>query len=213
MGRRSLKKLDPGLDLSGYLCKTVDLPEPWDAQRLFDRRAPLEVEIGSGKGLFLLRGAKQFPEHDFLGLEVAGKYARFAAARLAKAGVPNARVAHGDAMMVVCELLPEASVQAVHVYFPDPWWKKRHHKRRIMNDRILGRIDLVLAPGGRLHFWTDVAEYFQESLARIAAVTSLSGPLRVPEHPAENTLDYRTHFERRMRLAGLPVYRSEFMKE
>ena len=69
----------------------------------------------------------------------------------------------------------------------------------------------MLAPAGRLHFWTDVREYFQDTLERIATLTSLAGPLRVAERPVEHDLDYRTHFERRTRLRQLPVYRAEFV--
>jgi len=67
-------------------------------------------------------------------------------------------------------------------------------------------------PGGRLHFWTDVEEYFQVTLELLASATRLSGPHPVSERPAEHDLDYRTHFERRMRMHGLPVYRAEFIK-
>jgi tRNA (guanine-N7-)-methyltransferase len=98
------------------------------------------------------------------------------------------------------------------VYFPDPWWKKRHRKRRVMCEEFLHIIERVLCPGGALHFWTDVEEYFQTTLALIAACTRLAGPLPVAESTSTHDLDYRTHFERRMRQAALPVYRSEFRK-
>ncbi len=101
---------------------------------------------------------------------------------------------------------------AVHVYFPDPWWKARHKKRRVMNEAFLHDVERTLQPAGRLHFWTDVEEYFQATLSLIAACTRLVGPLSVAEQPAEHDLDYRTHFERRMRFHALPVYRSEFRK-
>ncbi len=74
---------------------------------------------------------------------------------------------HGDAQRVFAEVLPEVSVAAVHVYFPDPWWKKRHRKRRVMNERFLRDVERVLIPGGALHFWTDVEEYFQTTLELI----------------------------------------------
>ena len=119
----------------------------------------------------------------------------------------------GDAQRVFREFLPAASLAAVHVYFPDPWWKKRHRKRRVMNEAFLKDLVRTLAPGGRFHFWTDVEEYFQTGLARVAEHTPLVGPLEVAQRPAEHDLDFRTHFERRMRLAELPVYRSEFRKE
>ncbi|MCA9239471.1 MAG: tRNA (guanine-N7)-methyltransferase, partial [Planctomycetales bacterium] len=95
-------------------------------------------------------------------------------------------------------------------YFPDPWWKKRHHKRRVLNADFLNNVARTLRPGGRFHFWTDVKDYYAATLELIAAETPLKGPFPVPQTLAEDDLDYRTHFERRTRLANLPVYRSEF---
>ena len=212
MPRRAPRRVDPALDLSRHLLAPDDLPRPWEAARLFGRTAPLEIEVGSGKGLFLTAAAQSRPEVDFLGIEIARKFAEAVAARLARAGVTNARILNGDAQRLFAELLPDASLAAVHVYFPDPWWKKRHHKRRLMNERFVRDVERTLSPGGVLHFWTDVAEYFQASLELIARSTSLGPPRDVPERPPEHDLDYRTHFERRMRLHGAPVYRAEFVK-
>ncbi|GAB6164645.1 tRNA (guanosine(46)-N7)-methyltransferase TrmB [Thermostilla marina] len=212
MGRRAVRKIDPNLDLSYHLRTVEQLPQPWNPAALFGRESPIELEVGSGKGLFLRRAATTFPDRDFLGIEVAFKYARFAAANLAKRDLKNAIVIHGDALRIVAEYIPDASLHAVHVYFPDPWWKKRHRKRRVMKDTFVRDVERVLVPGGEFHFWTDVEEYFHESLEIIAAHTSLAGPFEVPEAQPEHDLDYRTHFERRMRLAGLPVYRSRFEK-
>ncbi len=213
MGRRALRKIDPTIDLSGHLVEFEQLPRPWDAEAIFGRRAPLEVEVGSGKGLFLRGAARARPDTDFLGAEVAAKYARFAAAGLAKAGLANARVMHGDALRLFAELVPDGSLAAVHVYFPDPWWKKRHKKRRVMRESFAADIARTLAPGGTLHFWTDVEEYFHATLDLLAAVPGLTGPLEVPEAPAAHDLDYRTHFERRVRQHGEVVYRAAYRKE
>jgi tRNA (guanine-N7-)-methyltransferase len=213
MGRRALPKIDPSLDLSRHL-RTVELllAAPWDPEYLFGRAAPLEVEVGSGKGLFLQNAALSKPEHDYLGVEVAYKYARCVAARLAKRGIGNAMAVHGDALRLFREHLPASSLAAVHVYFPDPWWKARHHKRRVMNEGFLADAARTLQPGGRLHFWTDVKEYFDGTLELIARVTNLRGPIEVPQREPQHDLDFRTHFERRMRLHGEPVYRAEFGK-
>jgi tRNA (guanine-N7-)-methyltransferase len=212
MARRALRKIDPALELNRHLKLPDHLPRPWDAAQLFGRIAPLEVEVGSGKGLFLQSAATANPEHDFLGIEIATKYARFAAARAARAELKNAVMVHGDAQPIFADLLPDGSLAAVHVYFPDPWWKKRHEKRRVLNERFVQHVERVLISGGSLHYWTDVRERYDETLELLAAKTTLVGPLEVVEKPAEHELDYRTHFERRMRLAELPVYRSEFRK-
>jgi tRNA (guanine-N7-)-methyltransferase len=212
MGRRALRKINPSLDLAAHLKTIEQLPRPCTAETLFGRAAPLEVEIGSGKGLFLRNAAAAKPDADFLGIEVAKKYAEFAAAGLAKAGLTNAVMVHGDGLRVFQELIPDNSLAAVHVYFPDPWWKKRHRRRRVMRESFLRDIERTLRPGGSLHFWTDVEEYFQTSLELLASQTTLLGPLPVPETPAEHDMAYRTHFERRVRLASEAVYRSEFRK-
>jgi tRNA (guanine-N7-)-methyltransferase len=212
MGRRALPKIDPALDWSGHFLSVDSLSSPWSAVELFGRDAPLEIEVGSGKGLFLQNASLRNPNHNFVGIEVSLKYARFTAARLAKRRINNALVVHGDALRVFRELVPAESLAAVHVYFPDPWWKARHHKRRVFNETFLKDVVRTLKPGGRLHFWTDVQEYFDSTLKLIAAHTPLIGPLQVPEATPEHDLDYRTHFERRTRLHDEPVYRAEFEK-
>ncbi len=213
MGRRALRKIDPAIDLTGHLRTFEELPRPWDAAALFGRQAMLEVEVGSGKGLFLRNAAADRPDVDFFGIEVVRKYAQFAAAGLAKAGLNNAMVSCGDALRIFAELIPDGSLAAVHVYFPDPWWKKRHRKRRVMRESFLHDVERTLQPGGSLHFWTDVEEYFQSTLELVAAHTTFAGPLPVPETPAEHDMAYRTHFERRVRQANEPVYRAEFKKK
>ena len=212
MGRRALRKVDPAIDLTAHLKTFEQLPRPWDAAALFGRTAPLEVEVGSGKGLFLRSAAYAHPDRDFLGIEVVEKYAQFAAAGVAKRGLTNAIIVHGDGLRIFSELLPDNALAAVHVYFPDPWWKARHKKRRVMRESFLRDVERTLRPGGSLHFWTDVEEYFRTTLELLPTCTTLQGPLPVPETPAEHDMAYRTHFERRVRLASEPVYRAEFRK-
>lgn len=212
MPRRPPRKLDPALDLSRNFRHAEELPVPFDPLPLFGRDGEWEVEVGSGKGLFLANATVQNPQRDFLGIEVAHKFALSAAGRLAKAGVTNGVVVSGDALKLFREWIPNARLSAVHVYFPDPWWKKRHRKRRVMNDALLNDIERTLLPGGILHFWTDVEEYFQATLEIMTKHPLLEGPLPVAEKSAEHDLDYRTHFERRMRMHELPVYRAEFRR-
>ena len=212
MARHALRKIDSAIDLTGHLRTFEQLPNPWNPDALFGRSGPLEVEVGSGKGLFLRSAAAAQPEVNFLGVEVAKKYAEFIATVLAKFGLSNAKIVSGDALRIFRELIPDNSIAAVHVYFPDPWWKQRHRKRRVMRESFLRDVERTLLPGGSLHFWTDVEEYFKKTLLLLPKCTSLEGPLPVLETPAENDMAYRTHFERRMRLTNQPVYRSEFRK-
>jgi tRNA (guanine-N7-)-methyltransferase len=212
MPRRALRKIDPSLDLSRHYREAPELPASFSQRDLFQAEQPLEVEVGAGKGLFLTAASQTSPEHNFLGIEIGRKYARYAAARLARAGRTNAAVISGDALPLFEQWFPAASLAAVHVYFPDPWWKARHKKRRVLNEPFLKNVERTLIAGGRLHFWTDVEEYFQTTLALIAAATTLVGPLPVAERPPEHDLDYRTHFERRTRKSERPVYRAEFEK-
>ncbi len=183
---------------------------PVTAESLVGWAAPLEVEVGSGKGLFLAHATQAVPEHVFVGLEIAGRYARHAAAGLAAISSRNGRVVHGDGVRIFRERLAHASIEAVHVYFPDPWWKQRHRKRRVMQADFVRDVQRVLRPGGVLHFWTDVEEYFQATIALIGHHTQLRGPIPEPERASEHDMDYRTHFERRMRQHAVPVFRCRF---
>ncbi|MEM8679483.1 MAG: tRNA (guanosine(46)-N7)-methyltransferase TrmB [Planctomycetota bacterium] len=212
MGRRAVPKSARTTDLTGYLWSVDELPAPWAEDQLFARAAPLEIEVGSGKGLFLMNAATALPTHNFLGVEIAKNYAALTASRLARRSIPNAAMLHGDAQKLLGQLVPDNHLQAVHVYFPDPWWKQRHRRRRVMNERFVQDIQRTLRPGGRLHFWTDVEEYFQATREMIAEATELDGPFEVPPQPALHDMDYHTHFERRVRMNGLPVYRAEFAK-
>jgi tRNA (guanine-N7-)-methyltransferase len=212
MPRRPPKKLDPALDLSAHLIAFADLPEPLDPAAMFSRAAPVELEVGSGKGLFLDTASATRADRNFLGIELAAGYARLCAARLARRAASNARIIHGDATRLVRSLLPDACLAAVHVYFPDPWWKARHRKRRVLSATFLEHAGRVLPAGGELHVWTDVEEYFRESLDFARATGLFSEPVSLETRPAEHDLDYHTHFERRTRLAGAPVWRALFTR-
>jgi tRNA (guanine-N7-)-methyltransferase len=170
------------------------------------------LEIGSGKGLFLMRAAQENPGRRYIGLELATKYARQAQSKLEQLGILNACFIACDAVAVLHQDVADASLAAVHVYFPDPWWKSRHKKRRVLSDATIQNIERTLQPGGMLHFWTDVLDYYEEAVSQIRALTQCKGPFYVPEPMAGHSMDYRTHFERRTRLHGLPVYRARFEK-
>lgn len=213
MGRRALPRMDAAVDSSGHFLEQKQLA-PWRPEVWFGRSAPLEFEVGSGKGLFLRTQGAANPDRLYLGVELADRYARWAAYRAAQAGLPNVRAVSGNAVEVLDQMVPEGALDAVHVYFPDPWWKARHRKRRVLNEVLARAVVRALPPGGRLHFWTDVEEYYLATLELLAEhAPLLDGPFPVEEKPAEGPLDYRTHRERRVRMAGAPVYRSEFVRK
>ena len=192
--------------------KACDLfvePQEWSA---LAQKAFIELEIGSGKGLFLETAAKSRPDHQFIGVELSAKFSNRAADRLARAGLTNATMLRGDAESFLMGVVPEQSVLAVHVYFPDPWWRRKHKKRRVLNEETLAAIERSLVPEGAFHFWTDVLDYYELICTHIMTQTSLIGPRYVPERPASHDLDYTTHFERRARRHGQPIYRAIFVK-
>lgn len=212
MGRRTLPKIDRSIDFSGHITEVDDLQAPFCPDSLFASAADLEIEVGSGKGLFVLNESARVPERNYLGNEISHKYCKFAAYRLAKNGRTNAHMLRGDGLKLFRELLPDECAVAVHVYFPDPWWKERHRRRRVIQPGFIADLQRVLVPGGVFHFWTDVEEYFEEAIETLKQHSDLSGPFVVEESPAEHDMDYRTHFERRMRKNEHDVFRSEFRK-
>ncbi len=199
-------------ELSTHLLHHEALPTPLDWVALFGRVAPVEVEVGSGKGLFLATVAAMHPDRDYFGIEMAASYAKRAAQRAKKRGLSNVKVAAADARRVLAQHVTDGSVAAVHVYFPDPWWKKRHRKRRVFSAEFLADVVRALSDGGELRLATDVEEYFEVMCALVAARPELSD-LSVPE-PGEpkHELDYLTNFERKFRLEGRAIHRASYRK-
>ena len=189
-----------------------DPDEHAEFRAMLETPGPIELEVGSGKGLFMIEAASRDPATRFIGLELAAKYAALAQKRLEERAVANGRFFSCDAVEVVTRDVPDQRLAAVHVYFPDPWWKARHKKRRVLNERMLQAIQRVLQPDGVLHFWTDVHDYYESTLELLASATTLSGPHFVDEPATTHSMDYRTHFERRTRLNGLPVYRCQYVR-
>ncbi|QDV13730.1 tRNA (guanine-N(7)-)-methyltransferase [Rosistilla oblonga] len=213
MPRQQLRTPSTSIDLSQHFRMVDALPQQVTSQTLFQNDAGLQIEVGSGKGLFLLNASGEQPDQNFLGIEIAHKYAKHAATKLKNAGRTNAIMASGDALPIFEKQIPDASLAAVHVYFPDPWWKKKHKKRRVLNEPFLRSASRTLAPGGRFYFWTDVLDYFESTLELMAMVVpELGPPLPDVVSEAEHDLDYRTHFERRSRKNEIPVYRVHFDK-
>lgn len=177
-------------------------PLPSDCWRqIFANDRPVAVEIGPGRGEFLLASARTDPGRNYFAIEHSAARTREIAARLARAGADNARVLGGDAACLI-ELFPESSVVAFYVLFPDPWWKRRHHKRRLWTPRFVAALRRALVHGGTIELVTDVGEYFAAAQAcldgdaELAAVT-LGHPERL-----------QTSFARKALQRGALLYRS-----
>ena len=175
--------------------------EGFDPAAVFGREAPLEVEIGSGRARFLVAAARANPGHDFLGLERSLSYYRVCRERVARAGLPNARVLRADGRMFA-ESLGPGSVRAFHVYFPDPWPKKKQRKRRLLDAVTLDLLAERLEPGGTLRIATDYAGYGQAIRSLLESVPALEGlawDALTPPPPSS--------FEVKYRAEGRPLWR------
>ncbi|MBI1915218.1 MAG: tRNA (guanosine(46)-N7)-methyltransferase TrmB [Planctomycetes bacterium] len=203
-------------DLQPYLLPLPVSPRPdapppcYDWAQVFGNSQPVEIEVGFGKGLFLLNAAAAHPGINFVGVEIERKYQLFAATRMAKRSLNNVRLACADARDFLRQRVADASVQTVHVYFPDPWWKKRHHKRRVFTEDFARQCMRILSVGGRLQVATDVEDYYQlitEVLAQVEGLCPLSPP---EEHEPAHDFDYLTNFERKFRKKGKTIFRATY---
>lgn len=188
----------------------VDLEAAGDVQARFDRLAPLVVEIGFGNGEATLWRAQRDPERNYLGIEVhrpgVGRLMRRAEAE----EVDNLRVARCDAVDFIAAM-PAASIDACIVEFPDPWTKKRHHKRRLIQPAFLELITAKLRSGGRLQLATDWAEYAEHMLAVCAAAPGLTNAAGDGYAPRPETRP-PTHFEARGLARGHEVFDLDFRR-
>ncbi|MCA1611475.1 MAG: tRNA (guanosine(46)-N(7))-methyltransferase TrmB [Thermoanaerobaculia bacterium] len=164
-----------------------------DPTTLFVRRAPLEVEIGSGKARFLVEAARETPAHDFLGVERSLSYYRICRERVERARLSNARMIRADGRILV-EALPLESVRAFHIYFPDPWPKKKQRKRRLLDGVTLEILAGRLEPGGTLRIATDHSGYgsgLGPILESVPALRRLAWEDLPPPPPTHYDLKYR----------------------
>ena len=148
--------------------------EPLDPTAVFGRTAPLVVEIGFGMGQATAAIAAAQPERDFIGIEVHPPGVGALLQRIDQAGLTNLRLVQHDAVAVLESMIAPASLAAVHVFFPDPWHKKKHHKRRLIQPPFVALLASRLAPGGRLHCATDWQPYAQQMLAVLTAEPHLA---------------------------------------
>lgn len=194
-------------DLKPYFLTLDDLEGTVDWPEYFGNGNPVEVDVGSGRGLFLVKAGVSYPDVNYVGVEIDYREGRRAARRLQKREMSNVRVWGGDVHLAFDKCMPANSVRAVHVYFPDPWWKRKHRRRRVFTDQLIDRMVTVLEPGGHVHSWTDVEEYFHVIKALMdhdPRFETLEAPT---EQTPENDLGYQTSYERKKRQSGETIYR------
>ena len=192
--------------LEGVGLDVEALPRPLDFAALYGNENPVEMEIGTGKGTFLTEQAKARPGVNFFGIEWANWFYRYAADRLRRNGCANARMVRADANFFLNEFVRDGSLSVLHVYFPDPWPKKRHHKRRLIQPPFLKAVGRVLAPGGRLQVVTDHQGYFEENIEPAVRGSDLAVvDYNRPGSASEGEF-VGTNFERKYRREGRPFY-------
>ncbi len=184
-----------------------DVGESINWSDFFGNDLPVQLDIGCGRGLFTVNASERHPDINFLGLEIDYREGRRGAMRLLKREQPNARIMGGDCKVVLAKMMEPGSVSAAHVYFPDPWWKKRHHKRRLFTLEFVDLLARVVQSGGHVHSWSDVAEYFEIIQGLMDDHSEFETLAPPDEREPENDMDYQTSFERKKRQLGLPIYR------
>lgn len=175
-------------------------------ERMVEGPGPIELDIGFGRGLSLFERAEASPESRIIGIELKVKLAYKVDQRLRRRGLANVTVMQGDAREILKRAEPSGSVQRVALHFPDPWWKKRHGKRRVLGQVLLTELGRLTRPGGELFIQTDVQERAEEYVAQLRetpefTLASESG------YVDENPFGARSNREKRAIEDGLPIWR------
>lgn len=180
-----------------------------DFRAVFGNDHPVEIEIGTGKGTLMLYLARTNPDHNFLGIEWASKFYRFAADRFRRWNLTNTRMLRTDARELVLHKLAPDSVFAFHVYFPDPWPKKKHHRRRLFIPDFCRAAARVLVPGGKIYVASDHEEYFREIEINLYGTPGLREADF--DSPAGNQV--LSNYEAKFTEEGRKIYRLAVRKE
>jgi tRNA (guanine-N7-)-methyltransferase len=169
--------------------------KPLDLQALFGRAAPVIAEVGFGMGETTARIAAENPSNDYLGIEVHTPGVGSLLRQLEERALTNVRIVTHDAVEVLRDMVPPAALAGIHVFFPDPWPKKRHHKRRLLQAEFAALACERLKPGGYIHVATDWQEYAEHVLAVLSATPGLvNSAAAFAPRPATRP---ETKFERR----------------
>ncbi len=200
MARGAVRR-GPALVLEGFGLTPEELTRPVTSASLFGNDAPLELEVGSGKATLLVTESKARPGVNFLGIEHTRRYWRHAADRLRRNGCENARVVLADATTLIRDHLEDDSLSAVHVYFPDPWPKSGHRKRRFVQPDHIELLARKMCSGARLQIVTDHAGYFRQ-IDKVVRNSSLTVVYFDAPAAAASQEMVGSNFERKYRRQG-----------
>jgi tRNA (guanine-N7-)-methyltransferase len=184
---------------------------PLDFRVLFGNNRPVEVEIGCGKGTFLLARAAARLDLNFLGIECARSYCEYTADRARRAGLQNVRMLPCDAAEFFPAGIPDASLWRLHVYFPDPWPKRKHHRRRLIQPTFMDQVRRTLRPGGQLLVVTDHRGYFT-SIRGVLQGAQGFVPIAMPKMTGEQEELVGTNFEKKYIAQGRPFFAIALMR-
>jgi tRNA (guanine-N7-)-methyltransferase len=194
-------------DYPNVSLRAEDLNGKIDFGLIFGRCGAVHVEIGCGKAAFLLNQARVQPDENFLGIEWANKYYRYAVDRIGRWGLTNVRIVRTDAAVLLQNHISDDSVDFFHIYFPDPWPKKRHHKRRFFNTGNIENLIRCLKRGGTIQTATDHAGYFEQMLQVVSGQSSRLEEIEFfPAAGAEKEEWVGTNFERKYLKENRPVH-------
>lgn len=177
-----------------------------DLQEVFGNGHPVVLEIGSGKGRFLISSATEQPDTNFIGIEKSLHYHRLIRERVRKRSLKNVRLVNHDAFLVLRDMIPDTSLREVHIYFPDPWPRKKEQKRRIIRPEVLHELRRVLVDGGSGIYVTDHKEYFEAAAPLLPEFFRTETRVPGPDDPP------RTNYEAKYRAEGRPIYEARFFK-
>ncbi len=182
------------------------LPRPLNWRELYGNDHPVELEIGMGKGTFLVEQACARPDTNFFGIEWANWYFRYASDRMRRRSPNNTRTIRAEAAFFLREFVPEKSISVLHIYFPDPWPKTRQKKKRLVQPNFVPLIKKILVPGGQVRIVTDHKGYFEENMEPTIKNSGLEIiDYNRPGSAGEGEF-VGTNFERKYRREGRPFY-------
>jgi tRNA (guanine-N7-)-methyltransferase len=202
--RHALEKLSP------QLCLTLS-NGIIDFSAAFQREAPRILEIGFGSGQSLLATAKMHPEHDFIGIETHQPGIGTLLLNIQAQQITNIRIFYGDAVEIINQCIPDKSLNGIQLFFPDPWPKRRHHKRRLIQTSFIKLLITKLKPNGELHLATDWQDYANEMMQVLSSFPELNNLAGI-NHFAQrsNQRPIITKFERQAKQAGRKIWELQF---